>query len=76
MRRFKHVLIAFVVLVLTFLIIAFVLENQRSTSLSFFGWSTAELPVSVFMALSLMLGLIVGPVLCLIARIKRSDRKN
>lgn len=75
MRRFKRVFLAMIVLIFVFLVLAFVLENQQSASLSFFGWSTIELPVSVFVTLSLVLGLIVGPLFGLLASRRKSARK-
>ncbi len=72
-RRFASVVtILFFVLVVVF----FVLENQQGTTLSFFGWHTVELPVSVFTTLALIVGMIVGPALSLLVGLKRKRVKT
>ncbi|MBC3236659.1 lipopolysaccharide assembly protein LapA domain-containing protein [Pseudomonas lurida] len=76
MLRFKRVLLAVFVLLLALVVLAFVLENQQAASLSFLGWTTAELPVSVFVTLGLIVGLAVGPALSLLLGRKRSGLKN
>lgn len=63
MRGVKRVALALLVLVVALAILAFVLENQQALTLSFMGWSTPQLPVSVFVTLSLIVGLIIGPFL-------------
>lgn len=70
---------AFVVfaLVIVFGTVIFILENQQLASLSFLGWRSPELPVSILMLGVLLLGMVIGPVLGLtayrrkIARLKR-----
>ncbi|WP_043274283.1 lipopolysaccharide assembly protein LapA domain-containing protein [Pseudomonas sp. CHM02] len=68
MRRAKRVVLFLAASFIAILVLAFVLENQQGASLTFFGWSTVELPVSVFLTLALILGLLVGPVLALLVR--------
>jgi len=68
MRRTKRVVLFLAALLIALLVLAFVLENQQGASLTFFGWSTVELPVSVFVTLALIFGLLVGPVLTLLMR--------
>lgn len=63
MRRARRVFFVMAALFIALFVLAFVLENQQSASLAFFGWSTAELPVSVFVALALILGMLAGPLL-------------
>ncbi|KTC46193.1 hypothetical protein AO262_08140 [Pseudomonas fluorescens ABAC62] len=75
MKKFKRVFFALIALLIALAVLAFVLENQQGASLSFFGWSTAELPVSVFVTLALVLGLVVGPVLGLLVARKRSNHR-
>lgn len=76
MRRARRVFFVVTALFVALFVLAFVLENQKNASLAFFGWSTAELPISVFVALALILGMLVGPVLTLlVARRKPLPRE-
>ncbi|MEX5626188.1 DUF1049 domain-containing protein [Pseudomonas marginalis] len=75
MHRFKRIILAVVVLFFVFFVLAFVLENQQTASLLFFGWSTVELPISVFVTLSLIVGMMVGPALGLLIGSRRLGRK-
>ncbi|TKJ72274.1 hypothetical protein PspCFBP13509_29500 [Pseudomonas sp. CFBP13509] len=75
MHRFKRIILAVVVLFFVFFVLAFVLENQQAASLLFFGWSTVELPISVFVTLSLIVGMMVGPALGLLIGSRRLGRK-
>lgn len=68
MRGVKRVALVLIVLIVALAILAFVLENQQDVALAFLGWSTPELPVSVFVALALIVGMLVGPVLGLLIR--------
>ncbi len=76
MLRFKRVLLAIFVLFSALVVLAFVLENQQTAALSFLGWTTTELPVSVFVTLSLIFGLAVGPALSLLFGRNRSGLKT
>ena len=60
-----------VLLVLLLGIVAFVLENQQSVSLSFFGRGAPELPISVFVVVALLVGMIIGPLIAWVARNRR-----
>lgn len=71
MRGVKRVALVLIVLVVTLVILAFVLENQQGVALAFLGWSTPELPVSVFVTLALIVGMLVGPLLGLLVRRKK-----
>ncbi|KTB65722.1 lipopolysaccharide assembly protein LapA domain-containing protein [Pseudomonas allii] len=72
-RRFVSVV---AVLFFALIVVTFVLENQQGTKLSFFGWSTVELPVSVFTTLALVVGMIIGPVLGLMVGRKVARQKG
>ncbi|WP_219268042.1 LapA family protein [Pseudomonas sp. Xaverov 259] len=74
MSRFKRVIAMLVVLVLLLCIVAFVLENQQSVSLQFLGWAAPQLPVSVFVVVALLVGMIVGPLMAWVARARRKTR--
>lgn len=63
MRNVKRVTLGTLMLVLVLMVIAFVLENGQPMSLLFFGWSTPQLPVAVYITLALLLGMMIGPVL-------------
>ncbi|MBC2382855.1 DUF1049 domain-containing protein [Pseudomonas sp. WS 5106] len=66
MRGVKRVVVVIVLSIVVLAILAFVLENQQGAVLSFFGWTTFKLPVSVLMVLSLIIGLITGPIVRLL----------
>lgn len=77
MRSFKRVLLAVFVLVLMLAFLAFVLENQQSISLLFFGFVGPQLPVSLLMVLALLVGMVIGPILgWVLGREFRSSRKR
>lgn len=66
MLWFKRLLGVVVALALALATLVFVLENQAPVAISFLGFSTAELPVSVFLVLFLVAGGLLGLVLGLL----------
>ncbi|WP_350613017.1 lipopolysaccharide assembly protein LapA domain-containing protein [Pseudomonas sp. HY7a-MNA-CIBAN-0227] len=74
MRGVKRVAMVLTVLIVALVILAFVLENQQDVALAFLGWSTPQMPVSVFVTLALIVGMLLGPVLGLL--VKRSGRRR
>jgi len=77
MRNFKRVMLAVFVLILMLAVLAFVLENQQSISLLFFGLVGPQLPVSLLMVLALLVGMAIGPILgWILGRASRSSRKR
>lgn len=72
LRYFKFILVVLTVL----FVVAFVLENQQAVSIKFLGWFTPELPVSIYMLLSLLIGLAVGPLLGWYANLRRGRSRN
>jgi uncharacterized integral membrane protein len=63
----------FIVMIFTaFFVMAFMLENQEAIGLQILGWSMPKLPVSLYMLLSLLIGLAVGPLLAWYASLRRS----
>lgn len=59
-RNFKHLICAVFLSLVGFVVLVFVLENQQLSSLTFLGWTLAELPVSVFVLISFFSGWLVG----------------
>ncbi|AIG05680.1 membrane protein [Pseudomonas fluorescens] len=74
MRGVKRVALVLIVLVVSLAVLAFVLENQQGVALAFLGWSTPPLPVSVFVTLALIVGMLVGPLLSLLVRRKKRQK--
>ncbi|KAA0947503.1 DUF1049 domain-containing protein [Pseudomonas sp. ANT_H14] len=68
MRGVKRVAMVLTVLIIALVILAFVLENQQAVALAFLGWSTPQMPVSVFVTLALIVGMLLGPFLGLLVK--------
>ncbi|MFL1545154.1 LapA family protein [Pseudomonas sp. M5A4_2d] len=71
MSSVKRVIAMLVLLVLLLGVVAFVLENQQSVSLQFLGWAAPQLPVSIFVIVALLVGMVVGPLMAWVARARR-----
>ncbi|CAI8768261.1 lipopolysaccharide assembly protein LapA domain-containing protein [Pseudomonas marginalis] len=76
MRGVKRVSLVLVILALVLVTLAFVLENQQGVTLSFLGWSTAQLPVAVFITLALILGMLISPLLGGVIRLAGRRKPN
>lgn len=63
MRGAKRVVAVLIAVLAALVVLAFVLENQQGVALSFLGWSTAQMPVAVFVVVALIVGMIIGPLL-------------
>ncbi|MDU9033935.1 lipopolysaccharide assembly protein LapA domain-containing protein [Pseudomonas corrugata] len=63
MRNFKRLALIALALLLGSTIVLFVLENTQPVALLFLGWSAPQLPVSVFLLLALLAGMMLGPLL-------------
>jgi len=57
------VLLLFLALLLALLIAIFVLENQQSVSINFFGFSSLGLPLSACLIIAVLLGMVIGPLM-------------
>ncbi|KAF6697143.1 lipopolysaccharide assembly protein LapA domain-containing protein [Pseudomonas rhodesiae] len=68
MRGVKRVALVVVVLLVAFMVLAFVLENQQSVSLSLLGQASGQFPVSIFVVLALIVGMLIGPLLGMMMR--------
>ena len=62
MRNPKGVFIAFALILLVAVVLVFILENQQTVSLLFFGWTGPQLPLSIVVVLALLFGMLIGPI--------------
>ena len=62
MRNFKRLALVVIALLLAAAIVLFVLENHQPVALLFLGWTAPQLPVSVFVLLALLMGMMIGPL--------------
>ncbi|OOL38573.1 lipopolysaccharide assembly protein LapA domain-containing protein [Pseudomonas sp. FSL W5-0299] len=60
MKKKLAVLLVFLVVLV---VLGFTLENQQPVELVFLGVQTPRLPISRFIILALLIGMLVGPVL-------------
>ncbi|MGE1155975.1 LapA family protein [Pseudomonas kitaguniensis] len=74
MRGVKRVVLVSSVLIVALVILGFVLENQQSVALSFLGFASAQMPVSVFVVMALIIGMLVGPLLNILVSSRRRDK--
>ncbi|WP_095155500.1 lipopolysaccharide assembly protein LapA domain-containing protein [Pseudomonas sp. Irchel 3E13] len=63
MRNIRRLLLVLFVISLAALALFFVLENQQSVVLVFFGWTAPAVPVAALVLAALVAGLAVGPLL-------------
>jgi uncharacterized integral membrane protein len=49
-------------------VVIFMLENEQSVIINVFGWSSSALPLSIFIVVALLIGMIIGPMLGVIVR--------
>ncbi|YCI12543.1 LapA family protein [Pseudomonas sp. Z2-11] len=74
MTKFKKIILFVSATLVALATIVFTLENQAPVSVSLFGWSTPQLPISLFVVISTLIGLALGPFLALyVVMRKRSD---
>nr|WP_242485180.1 LapA family protein [Pseudomonas sp. TH39(2020)] len=50
-------------LLLALLTAIFVLENQQSVSINFYGFSSLGLPLSACLIIAVLLGMVIGPLM-------------
>lgn len=62
MHHFKRFALVLLALLVAAVIVLFVLENTHSVALLFLGWSTPQVPVSVFVLLAFLAGMMLGPL--------------
>lgn len=71
MGNFKRFVLVAVALLVAAVIVLFVLENNQPVGLLFLGWSAPQLPVSVFVLLALLTGMVFGPLLTWFVGVRR-----
>jgi len=76
MRNLKRLIFIIIALLIAAAIVVFVLENQQSFALVFFGWNAPELPVAVPVIFALLVGMMIGPLLVSVARLRKKPRAS
>jgi uncharacterized integral membrane protein len=76
MRNIKRLIFFVIVLFVLAVTVVFVLENQQPVALVFFGWSAPELSVAVPVILALLVGMLIGPVLTWVARLRKKPKSR
>jgi putative membrane protein len=76
MRNLKRLIFIIIALLIAAAIVVFVLENQQSFALVFFGWNAPELPVAVPVIFALLVGMMIGPVLVSVARLRKKPKAS
>ncbi|MCQ6258027.1 LapA family protein [Pseudomonas sp. Q11] len=71
MRSFKRLALVVLVLLVAAVIVLFVLENTQPVALLFLGWPTPQVPVSVFVLLAFLAGMMLGPLLAWFMGLRR-----
>lgn len=76
MRNLKRLIFIIIALLIAAAIVVFVLENQHSFALVFFGWNAPELPVAVPVIVALLVGMMIGPLLVSVARLRKKPKAS
>ena len=76
MRNLKRLFFYVIVLLVAAVTLVFVIENKQPVALVFFGWSAPELSVAVPVIIALLIGMLIGPILAWIARLRRVPRSS
>jgi uncharacterized integral membrane protein len=76
MRNVKRLIFFVIVLLVLAVTIVFVLENQQPVALVFLGWSAPELSVAVPVILALLAGMLIGPVLTWVTRLRKRPKSR
>ena len=74
MHNLKRVLLALIILVVAAVVLLFVLENQQSVALVLFGWAAPALPLSVVVLVTLVGGLLIGPLMGVYIGLRAKNR--
>jgi len=73
MKKKLTILLAFLVVLI---VLGFTLENQQPVELVFLGVLTPRLPISLFIILTLLIGMLVGPALRTLFLLRRRRGRN
>lgn len=76
MRNVKRLIFFVIVLLVLAVTVVFVLENQQPVALVFFGWSAPELSIAVPVILALLVGMLIGPVLTWVTRLRKKPKSR
>ncbi len=71
MRILVRALLGIIALAAVVITIIFILENQQPISLAFLGWTAPQLSLAVLIVLSLLVGMLIGPVLSWIISLRK-----
>ncbi len=71
MWNFKRLAFVVLAVLVASAIVLFVLENNQPVALLFLGWSAPQFPVSVFVLLALLVGMMIGPLLGWLVGVRR-----
>ncbi|OPG69298.1 hypothetical protein B1219_28895 [Pseudomonas ogarae] len=71
MWNFKRLAFVVLAVLVASAIVLFVLENNQPVALLFLGWPAPQLPVSVFVLLALLVGMMIGPFLAWFGGVRR-----
>jgi len=74
MRMFTRAFTAIAALLLVVTTIVFILENQQKISLVFFGWTSPELFLAIPIIAALLIGMLIGPLLGWIVRLRKKRK--
>jgi uncharacterized integral membrane protein len=74
MRNFKRLVSVVLALIVAAAIVLFVLENNQPAALLFLGWSSPQFPISAFVLLALLAGMIAGPLLAWFMAMRRRSK--
>lgn len=71
MSRLRNLVLLLVLLLVILAIVVFMLENQQSVSISFFGFSSVGLPLSACLLIAILFGMISGPLMGMVFGFRR-----
>lgn len=71
MSRLRNLVQLLVLLLVIPAIVVFMLENQQSVNISFFGFSSVGLPLSACLLIAILLGMISGPLIGMVFGFRR-----
>ncbi|WP_460158352.1 LapA family protein [Pseudomonas sp. S3_E11] len=74
MRNVKRLALVVLALLVASAIVLFVLENNQPVPLLFLGWSAPQFPVSVFVLLAFLAGMMMGPLIAWFVGVRRRLR--